>query len=145
MRQGLPCPRRVCVPLNADPGNCVACGNVCTPPASCEDVPCRVIPGTCLPPEADLQAAINATGGAPVTQTPTLTLCEGRFTAVGLVVNPTNAPLGINIVDAGAGKTILDGQCQDAVIKVLGGGPNTVPALLNLIGLTLAQAEGSVG
>lgn len=113
--KGLTCCTNLCVPTDADPGNCGACGNVCRPPAICQNGRCVVQPGPCLPPDADLQAAINATGGNPGNATPTLTLCAGRFTAVQLVVSLDNAPLGLNIVGAGSGKTILDGQGQGAV------------------------------
>jgi hypothetical protein len=144
--KGLTCCGNLCVPTKADPGNCGACGNVCRPPATCDNGRCRVQPGTCLPPDADLQAAINATGGSPVNQTPTLTLCEGRFAAVGLVVSPDNAPLGLNIVGAGQGKTILDGQGQTVVLRLQGLGPNAPsPALLNLIGLTVTNSGGGLG
>jgi hypothetical protein len=144
--RGLTCCNNLCVPINADPGNCGACGNVCTPPAICENGRCRVLPGTgtCLPPDADLQAAINATGGGAV-QTPTLTLCEGRFSAVELVVSLDNAPAGINIVGAGRDKTILDGQGQGFVIKVQGGGPNSSLAFLNLTGVTVTGSGGGLG
>jgi hypothetical protein len=64
---------------------------------------------------------------------------------VNLVVSPDNAPLGLNIVGAGSGKTILDGQGQSVVLKVQGGGPNTIPALLNLIGLTVTGSGGGLG
>jgi hypothetical protein len=51
--KGLTCCDNLCVPTNADPGNCGACGTVCRPPAICENGRCRVLPGTCLPPDAD--------------------------------------------------------------------------------------------
>jgi hypothetical protein len=120
---------------------------VCAPPQVCENGRCRVrLGGACLPPDADLQAAINATGEAPGNTTPTLTLCEGRFRAVNLIVSPDNAPLGLNIVGAGSGKTILDGQGQGAVLKVQGGGPNIfVPEVLNLTSLTVTGSGGGLG
>jgi len=33
--KGLTCCNNLCVPTDADPGNCGACGNVCRPPATC--------------------------------------------------------------------------------------------------------------
>jgi hypothetical protein len=145
--KGQTCCDHLCVLTAVDPGNCGACGNVCAPPQVCENGRCRVrLGGACLPPDADLQAAINATGEAPGNITPTLTLCEGRFRAVNLIVSPDNAPLGLNIVGAGSGKTILDGQGQGAVLKLQGGGPNSpVPAILNLTSLTVTGSGGGLG
>jgi hypothetical protein len=51
----------------------------------------------------------------------------------------------LNLVGAGQGKTILDGQGQSVVLKVQGGGPNTILALLNLSSLTVTGSGGGLG
>jgi hypothetical protein len=144
--KGLTCCNTLCVPTDRDPGNCGACDNVCRPPQICEKGRCQVrLGGACLPPDADLQGAIDATGAAPGNITPTLTLCAGRFRAVNLIVSAANAPLGLNLVGAGSGKTILDGQGQGAVLKVQGEATDVGLVFLNLTGVTVTGSGGGLG
>ncbi len=105
-----------------DPAHCGTCGTACKEAQPCDDGRC-----VCLPPTADLQAAIDAAKPGA-----TIHLCAGTWQLTQTIIV---AGKDVTIIGHGADKTILDGGGAVQVLK------NAASVILTLQDLSITRGS----